>query len=186
MAEESGSVNANVGVKFDMPNHECKITAKDVTNLVRKYNIPLDLHPCAPTEGWMMNQLLDDHIGLYEQFFKFSGLRVPFSTFFLGVTRHPSTYLSTGAFSVESLEWKDRFLFIDRRAIPNPVVWRHHDYDVYDAFPDNDFSLQDVRSLSERIIDLRPVLADYSLPVGLLPPGTFSAFSLFSKIPEGM
>ncbi|GKC15783.1 hypothetical protein Tco_1012565, partial [Tanacetum coccineum] len=58
--------------------------------------------------------------------------------------------------------WKDRFLFIDRRAISDPMAWRHHDYDVYDAFSDNDFSLQDVRSLSKRIIDLHPV------PVGLL------------------
>nr|GEV45814.1 hypothetical protein [Tanacetum cinerariifolium] len=34
---------------------------------------------------------------------------------------------------------------------------RHHDSDVYDAFPDNDFSIQNVRTLTERIIDLRPV-----------------------------
>ncbi|GJY85697.1 hypothetical protein Tco_0499723 [Tanacetum coccineum] len=87
MAEESGAANSSVGVKFDMPNHESKMTAKDVKNLVRKYNVLLDLHPCAPMEGWTMNQLPNDLIGLYEQFFEFSGLRVPFSTFLLGDVR---------------------------------------------------------------------------------------------------
>ncbi|GJY49293.1 hypothetical protein Tco_0439249 [Tanacetum coccineum] len=28
-------------------------------------------------------------------------------------------------------------------AIPDAIAWRHHDSDVYDAFPDNDFSIQD-------------------------------------------
>ncbi|GKB99407.1 hypothetical protein Tco_0985544 [Tanacetum coccineum] len=31
--------------------HESLMTAKDVKSLARKYNVSLDLHPCAPTEG---------------------------------------------------------------------------------------------------------------------------------------
>ncbi|GKB73321.1 hypothetical protein Tco_0934733 [Tanacetum coccineum] len=112
MAEESGAADANVGVKFDMPNHESKMTAKDVKNLVRKYNVPLDLHPCAPTEG-------------------------------------------------------------------------HHDYDVYDAFPDDDFSLQDVRSLLERIIDLRPVPAGLLFACGLATTWDFLGFFSNFKDTEG-
>ncbi|GKB52576.1 hypothetical protein Tco_0903329 [Tanacetum coccineum] len=58
--------------------------------------------------------------------------------------------------------WMDRFFFIDRKAIPDAMAWRHHDSDVYDAFSDNDFSLQDVQSLTEKIIDL------YLVPLGIL------------------
>ncbi|GKD67818.1 hypothetical protein Tco_1321908 [Tanacetum coccineum] len=77
MAEESGVTDVIVVPKFDMQCHESKMTRKYVKNLVRKYNVPLDLHPCAPTKGWTMDKLPDDHMGLYEQFFEFSGLRVP-------------------------------------------------------------------------------------------------------------
>ncbi|GJR97636.1 hypothetical protein Tco_0269810 [Tanacetum coccineum] len=146
MAVESGAADVVVP-KFDMHRHESKITRKDVKLLARKYNIPLDFHPCAPTEGWTMDELSEDHIGLYEQFFEFYGLRVPFSTLLLGVIKHFR---------------KDQFLFIDQRAIPDDMAWRHHDSDVYDAFHDNDFSTQDVQSLTEMVIDLRPV------PSGLL------------------
>ncbi|GJZ39999.1 hypothetical protein Tco_0586562 [Tanacetum coccineum] len=64
MAEESGVADVVVIPKFDMQCHESKMTGKDVKNLVRKYNIPLDLHPCPPTEGWTMDKLPDDNIGL--------------------------------------------------------------------------------------------------------------------------
>nr|GFD43435.1 hypothetical protein [Tanacetum cinerariifolium] len=66
-----------------MHRHESKMTAKDVKLLARKYSIPLDLHPCDPTEVWTMDELSEDHTGLYEHFFKFFGLGVPFSTFLL-------------------------------------------------------------------------------------------------------
>ncbi|GKA56074.1 hypothetical protein Tco_0755146 [Tanacetum coccineum] len=105
MAEESRSAEVVVVLKFDMQCYESKMTAKDVKLLARKYGVPLDLHPCTPTEGWTMDQLPPEVIGLYEQFFEFSGLRVPFSTFLL----------------------------------------------------DNDFSIQDVRTLTESVIDLHPV-----------------------------
>ncbi|GJY04398.1 hypothetical protein Tco_0370338, partial [Tanacetum coccineum] len=83
MAEESCSAKVAIVPKFDMPRHLSSMTPKDVKALARKYNIPLDLHPCAPSEGWMMDKLPDEVIGLYEQFFEFSGLRVPFSTLIL-------------------------------------------------------------------------------------------------------
>ncbi|GKC64061.1 hypothetical protein Tco_1096659, partial [Tanacetum coccineum] len=68
IVEESGAADVVVP-KFDMHCHESKMTGKDVKLLARKYNIPLDFHPCAPTEGWTMDELPEDHIGLCEQFF---------------------------------------------------------------------------------------------------------------------
>ncbi|GJW49527.1 hypothetical protein Tco_0090878 [Tanacetum coccineum] len=208
MSEESGVVDVVVVPKFDMQCHESLMTAKDVKNLVRKYNVPLDLHPCAPTEGWTMDQLPEDHIGLYEQFFEFSGLRVPFSTLHLGVIRHFRVHISQlvplrlnrltmfemycrslgkyagGKIFNETFSgmkgWKDRFFFIDRRAIPDAMAWRHHDSDVSDAFSNNDFSIQDVQSLTKKIIDLRPVPPGILFGVGLATtwdcPGFFPVF----------
>nr|GEY92387.1 hypothetical protein [Tanacetum cinerariifolium] len=82
MAKESGVADVIVPT-FDMHRHESKMTGKDVKLLARKYSIPLDLHPCDPMEGWTMDELPEDHTWLYEHYFKFFGLRVPFSTFLL-------------------------------------------------------------------------------------------------------
>ncbi|GJY49225.1 hypothetical protein Tco_0439181 [Tanacetum coccineum] len=94
MAEESGSAEVIVVPKFDMRCHESLMTAKDVKKLGRKYNVPLDLQPCATMVVWMMDQLPEDLIGLYEQFFEYSGLRVPFSTLLLGVIKHFRVHIS--------------------------------------------------------------------------------------------
>nr|GEW54510.1 transposase (putative), gypsy type [Tanacetum cinerariifolium] len=58
--------------------------------------------------------------------------------------------------------WKKRFLFLDRRAIPDAMVWRHYDSDVNDPFPKDSFNASDVSMLTEQVVDLRPV------PSGLL------------------
>ncbi|GKA15209.1 hypothetical protein Tco_0694956 [Tanacetum coccineum] len=52
---------------------------------------------------------------------------------------------------------KLRYEVIDRRAIPDAMAWRHHDPDVNDVLPDNDFSILDVRALAENAINLRPM-----------------------------
>ncbi|GKD36979.1 hypothetical protein Tco_1257186, partial [Tanacetum coccineum] len=72
--------------------------------------------------------------------------------------------------------WKDRFFFIDRRAIPDAMAWRHHDSHVFYAFPNNDFSIQDVRTLTERIIDLRPVPPGLFFGAGLATTWDFPGF----------
>ncbi|GKF73881.1 hypothetical protein Tco_0220213 [Tanacetum coccineum] len=41
-----------------------------------------------------MDRLTDEYIGLYEQYFEFAGLRVPFSTFLLAVIRHFHVHIS--------------------------------------------------------------------------------------------
>nr|GEV38980.1 putative reverse transcriptase domain-containing protein [Tanacetum cinerariifolium] len=85
------------------------MSTKDVKSLALRHGIPLDLHPVALTKGWTMDQLLDDMIGMYEQYFKFSGIK------------------------------------------------RHHDSDISDSVPEDGFSEQDVQTLAEKVIDLRPV-----------------------------
>ncbi|GJZ98614.1 hypothetical protein Tco_0671067 [Tanacetum coccineum] len=144
MAEESGVADVVVVPKFDMQCHESNMTGKDVKNLVRKYNVPLDLHPCAPTEGWTMDKLSDDHIGLYELFLEFSGLRD---------------------------EGIERSIFVYR-----PEGHPGHDSDVCDAFSDNDFSIQDVQSLTEMVIDLRHVPFELLFGAGLATTWEFPGF----------
>ncbi|GJS21643.1 hypothetical protein Tco_0394853 [Tanacetum coccineum] len=62
------------------------------------------------------------------------------------------------------------------RVVPDAIAWRHHDSDVYDAFSDNDFSIQDIGTLSERIIDLRPVPPGLVFGVGLATTRDFPGF----------
>nr|GEX79394.1 hypothetical protein [Tanacetum cinerariifolium] len=78
MSGEDQVVDAAALPKFDMPLYESEMTAKDVKLMAIRHGIPLDLHPVALTKGWTMDQLLDDIIGLYEQYFESSGIRVLF------------------------------------------------------------------------------------------------------------
>nr|GEV27781.1 hypothetical protein [Tanacetum cinerariifolium] len=62
--------------------------------------------------------------------------------------------------------WKDRFFFIDRRAIPDAMPWRHHDSNVADLSP-SDVCAEDIRLLCEHVVDLRPVHPDMLYEIGL-------------------
>ncbi|GJQ91874.1 hypothetical protein Tco_0003013 [Tanacetum coccineum] len=176
MVEEDCSVEVAVVLKFDIPNHQSKLSPKDVKSLAKKYNIPLDLHPCAPSEGWTMDKLPEEVIGLYEQFFEFSGLRVPFSTLLLAcVGENTGGKIFNETFSGMK-GWKDKLFFIDMRVIPDAMAWRHHDSDVNDTLSDNDFSLLDVRALVEKVIDLRPMHPGLLFAVGLATTWDFPGF----------
>ncbi|GKA47623.1 hypothetical protein Tco_0740506 [Tanacetum coccineum] len=83
MSEDDQTVEVVPPVKSDMHSYSSTMTSKDVKALVLKHNIPLDLHLVALTAEWTMNKLTDDFIGLYEQYFEFSGVKVPFSTLLL-------------------------------------------------------------------------------------------------------
>ncbi|GJW11474.1 hypothetical protein Tco_1577301 [Tanacetum coccineum] len=161
MAEESCSTEVAIVPKFDMPHHQSSMSAKDVKSLVRKYNIPLDLHPCAPYDGWTMDKSPEEVIGilptvnLSRVFYKISKQGHWFS-FKKRVGKNVGGKIFNETFS-RMRGWKDRFFFIDQRAISDVMAWRHHDSGVNDTLPGNDFSIQDVRSLAEKVIDLRPV-----------------------------
>ncbi|GJV96485.1 hypothetical protein Tco_1548062 [Tanacetum coccineum] len=142
-----------------------------------------DLRPRVPPEGKTMDQLLKDAISLYEQFFDFLGVKVPFSTLLLGIIKHFRVHISQlvpsglnhskmfklyyrslagkgdgGKIFHQNFSgmkgWKYKFFFVDRRAIPNAMDWRHHDSDVYDPLSDDDYNILAVRGLVENIIDL--------------------------------
>nr|GEZ09137.1 hypothetical protein [Tanacetum cinerariifolium] len=67
MSEEDQFVDVVALPKFDMSSHESTMTAKDVKSLAVRHGNPLDLHLVALTEGWTMDKLPGDMIGLYEQ-----------------------------------------------------------------------------------------------------------------------
>nr|GEV05673.1 glucomannan 4-beta-mannosyltransferase 9-like [Tanacetum cinerariifolium] len=67
MSEEDQAVGTTVLPKFDMPSYESTMTAKDIKSLALRHRIPLDLHLVALTEGWTMDKLSNNMIGLYEQ-----------------------------------------------------------------------------------------------------------------------
>ncbi|GKF45185.1 hypothetical protein Tco_0131737 [Tanacetum coccineum] len=62
MAEEDPSTEATVTPNFDMSCHESTMSPKDVKSLALQHGILLDLHPCALSEGWTMDQLPDEVI----------------------------------------------------------------------------------------------------------------------------
>ncbi|GKC27775.1 hypothetical protein Tco_1035069 [Tanacetum coccineum] len=213
MSEEDHHVDVGALPKFDMPLYVSEMTAKDVKSLSLRHGIPLDLHLVSLTKEWTMVKLSDDMIGLYEQYFEFSGIKVPFSTLLLAVIKHfrvhisqivplglnrltmfelyyrslgivPSVNLFRVFYKISkqrhwfSFEkrvgkgaggqifretfsglkgWKKRFFFLDRRAIPDAMAWRHHDSDVNDPVPEDGFNASDVQLLTKQIVDLRPV-----------------------------
>ncbi|GJU18677.1 hypothetical protein Tco_1146643 [Tanacetum coccineum] len=228
-------------VKSDMHSYSSTMTAKDVKALAFKHNIPLDLHPVALTAEWTMDKLPDDSIGLYEQHFEFSGVRVPFSTLLLAVLDHfrvhisqlvpigltrltlfelycrslhvvPSVDLfrvfykigkqgdwftferrvgpgSGGKILNETFSglkgWKKRFFFLDRRAIPQAMAWRHHDSDIHDPLPIDGFRASDVVTLTNQSIDIRPVPSGLLFHAGLATTWEFPGFLPSFKDTEG-
>ncbi|GJV41690.1 hypothetical protein Tco_1420130 [Tanacetum coccineum] len=63
MAEEDHHVAVAVVPKFDMPRHQSNLSSNDVKSLVKRYEIPLDLHLGVPSEWHTMDQLPEDAIG---------------------------------------------------------------------------------------------------------------------------
>nr|GEU82311.1 hypothetical protein [Tanacetum cinerariifolium] len=86
------------------------LTSDEVKNLVAKYAIPLDLHPCVPPSGRTMNRLPADKIGIYDQYLKLSGVRVPFSTFLFSVIKH--FHLLPVCLNFSSSRWPEVFLLV--------------------------------------------------------------------------
>nr|GEX09191.1 hypothetical protein [Tanacetum cinerariifolium] len=241
MSEEDQTVDVVVLPKFDMPSYESTMSAKDVKSLAIRHSIPLDLHPCALTEGWTMDQLPADMIGLYEQYFEFLGIKVPFSTLLLANIKHfrvhisqlvslglnrltmfelycrslnivPSVNLFRVFYKVSkqghwfSFEkrlgkgaggkmfqktfsglkgWKKRILFLYRRAIPDAMAWRHHDFDVNDPLSEDGFNALDVQALTENFIDLRLVPLGLVFKGGLATTWEFPGFHSIFKDTKG-
>ncbi|GJU81114.1 hypothetical protein Tco_1283479 [Tanacetum coccineum] len=199
-----------------MGSYSSTMKPSDVKALTHKYKIPRDLHPVAVSSEWTMDRLDDDCIGLYEQYFEFAGLRVPFSTFpscqELGTFHVTHLQLvPTGVFYKLSKQgdwfsfekragkdfrgkilnetfscmkkWKGRFFFIDRRAIPDAMCWRHHDSDISDPAPKDGFDEADVVTLTHQPIDIRGIPTT-AFCAGLAVTREFPKFLSFVKDPR--
>nr|GEU73359.1 hypothetical protein [Tanacetum cinerariifolium] len=60
-----------------------RLKQADINDLIVKYRILHDLHPCFPPPNDQMSDLPSNAIGVYHRIFDFSSVRIPFSTFLL-------------------------------------------------------------------------------------------------------
>ncbi|GJY75839.1 hypothetical protein Tco_0480955 [Tanacetum coccineum] len=165
--------------KNDMDLYHSRLTPDDLNDLIIKYKIPRDLHPRLPSEDFVMSELSNDAIDIYHRMFDFSGVQIPFSSFLLALIKYYRVHFSQFGplgdwFSfakrcAPSLiciddnhsctnHWKSGFFFIDRRAIPDAMVWRHPDAAIDDPRPAaGSFNMADVRRLGAHVIKLRDI-----------------------------
>nr|GEV33948.1 hypothetical protein [Tanacetum cinerariifolium] len=179
MSEEDQTVDIMALPKFDMPSHELNMSANDVKSLALRHGVLLDLHPVALTKGWT-NKLSDNIIGLYEQYFEFSGIR--------SLNIVPSLNLFCVFYKVSKQgHWFsfEKRVAKDRRAIPDAMAWRHHDSDINDLIPEDSFSAQDVETLGERVLDFRPIPSGLLFQGGLATTWDFPGFRPVFKDTEG-
>ncbi|GJS65281.1 hypothetical protein Tco_0679845 [Tanacetum coccineum] len=151
-----------------MDLYHSRLTPDDLNYLIIKYKIPYDLHPRLPSEDFVMSELPDDAIGIYHRMFDFFGVRIPFSSFLLALIKHYRVHFSQlgplGLNTVITFEVLCRslqieptsgFFFIDRRAIPDAMVWKHTDAAIDDPRPSAGcFNMADVCHLSTHVIKL--------------------------------
>nr|GEW94940.1 hypothetical protein [Tanacetum cinerariifolium] len=138
--------------KKDMDLYHSRITPDDLNDLIIKYKIPRDPYPRLPSKEFVMSELPDDAIGIYHQIFDFSGVRIPFSSFLLALIKHYRVHFS-----------KLGPLGLNKRAIPDAMVWRHPEATIDDPRPAaGSFNIADVRRLSTYVMKLR------DMPEGVL------------------
>ncbi|GJV62326.1 hypothetical protein Tco_1468426 [Tanacetum coccineum] len=165
MSSGSQTVGDAIIPKFDMHVYTSVLTLDEVKNLVAKYAIPLDLHPCVPPTSLTMNRLPVDKIGIYDQYLELSGVRGHWFSF----ERHSGKGGQDKIFNefCTSLKhWKDRFFLIDCRTTLDAMPWRHQNSSVTDP-PPTGVLVEDICRLCENIIDLRPVHPAMLYAIGL-------------------
>nr|GEV80155.1 hypothetical protein [Tanacetum cinerariifolium] len=81
--------------------------------------------------------------------------------------------------------WKKRFFFLDRRAIPDAIAWRHNDSDVNNPAPEDGFNPLDVQLLTKKVIDLRLVPSGLLFQEGLATTWDIPGFCRIFKDTEG-
>ncbi|GKA57152.1 hypothetical protein Tco_0756340 [Tanacetum coccineum] len=143
-----------------MDLYHYRLIPDDLNDLIIKYKIPRDLHPRLPSEEFVMFEIPDDAIGIYYRMFDFFGVRVPFSSFLLALIKY----------------YKSGFFLIDRRAIPDSMVWRHPSAAIDDPRPAvGSYSMADtgVEFQEESYLDVRSTLQ--RLPFYCTPPAAADA-----------
>nr|GEZ17625.1 hypothetical protein [Tanacetum cinerariifolium] len=149
-----------------MDLYHSRLTQDDLNDLIVKYKIPHDLHPRLSSEDFLMPELPDDAIGIYHRMFEFFGVRIPIYSFLLALIKHYKTLCKQDdwfSFSKRCApssvcidnnrscmkNWKSSFFFIDRRAIPDYMAWRHLSAAIDDPrLVVGSYNMEDVRRLS--------------------------------------
>ncbi|GJY84273.1 hypothetical protein Tco_0497649 [Tanacetum coccineum] len=161
MSEEDQNVEVVPSVKSDMHSYSSTMTAKDVKALAFKHNIPLDLS----VSTYRVDSA--DPVRAILRVGPGSGGKILNETF-------------------SGLKWwKKSFFFLDRRAIPQAMAWRHHDSDIHDPLPTDGFHASDVVTLTNQSIDIRPVPSGLLFHAGLATTWEFSGFLPVFKDTEG-
>lgn len=80
--------------------------------------------------------------------------------------------------------WKDFFFFIDRRAIPYAMPWRHKNSKILDRFPEG-YSLRDARKIAEKTILRRMTPSSLLYEYGLCNVFRITGHKLIVKDAEG-
>ncbi|GJS70352.1 hypothetical protein Tco_0703193 [Tanacetum coccineum] len=194
MSEEDQTVEVVPHVKSDMHSYSSTMTAKDVKALAFKHNIPLDLHPFSGVRVPFSTLLLDvlDHFRVHiSQLVPIGLTRLTlFELYWDWFTFERRVGLGSGGKILNETfsglkGWKKRFLFLDRRAIPQAMAWRHHDSDIHGPLPTDCFHASDVATLTNQSIDVRPVPFGLLFHAGLATTWEFFGFLPVFKDTEG-
>ncbi|GJT75733.1 hypothetical protein Tco_1042458 [Tanacetum coccineum] len=154
MVEEAYSVvedhpaEVTVMPKFDMSCHESTMSSKDVKSLALRHGIPLDLHPCASSKGWAIDQLPEEVIGIVST--------VNLFRVFYKVSKQGHR------FSFEKRVGKGAGGRVFRETFSGMKGWKK--------------SILDVQKLTKRFIDLRPVPIGLLFRGGLATTWDFPGF----------
>ncbi|GKE97876.1 hypothetical protein Tco_0021227, partial [Tanacetum coccineum] len=155
------------------------MTVDKVNSITEQYEIPLDLHPCVPYSTMTMNNLLDDVIGIYEQYLEMSGIRVPFSTLLLGIIKHFRVHISQlvplGLNRSTMFEIYCQSLGIDPIVNLFHAFYKLNKQGQWFSFechagkdpPSTGVRADDIRRLIENVVDLRLVHASMLYEIGL-------------------
>ncbi|GJV65311.1 hypothetical protein Tco_1476139 [Tanacetum coccineum] len=162
----------SIMAKNDMDLYHSRLTPDDLNDPIIKYKIPRDLHPRLPSEDFVMSELPDDAVDIYHRMVHFSQFG-PLGDWFSFAKRCAPSPICIDDNHSCTKHWKSGFFFIDRRAIPDAMVWRHPDAAIDDPRPAaGSFNMADVRCLGAHVIKLR------DMPEGVL---VFSGLSRVYK-----
>ncbi|GJS21808.1 hypothetical protein Tco_0450440 [Tanacetum coccineum] len=142
------------------------LRGSELETLISTYDIPLDLRPHLPDPNFRMINLPvgDTAIGAYlpassSRFEQGGYIRGP-------LLKDPAPVCMEGVKSGLKL-WKEKFLLIDRRAIPFHMPWRHPDSCVTDEVP-TDFHQDYVNRIKAHIVKLYDILEGVLFLSGLI------------------
>nr|GEX75237.1 hypothetical protein [Tanacetum cinerariifolium] len=145
------------------------LSKSDLKYLVKTFRIPLDLHPRLPDSTFTMDRLPSDTIGIYSEFLRSFGVRIPFLTFLLFVLKYfNARLLRSRSYNGSFLSLQDHNRKIESRsAIPEHLTWRYSHSCVFDDLPTDGYDRNDVERLHVHLICLREMREEVFVRSGL-------------------